>query len=115
MEYSIYHFDTITGTSLPDDEEVTWYYSVYNTDSPLCVGTIPKRTPICSEKNAVILQDDFGNWTDMMKSYSTLTDVLMEYEDKADTTSYHLQKPALHKIYNSVELHEYQHQFMNEK
>lgn len=91
IEYGIYHYDILDGTSIPDDEEVTWYYSVYNTDSPMCVGIIPKGTPICSEKNAVILQDDFGNRTGMLKAYSTLNDVLMEDEDKAGTTSYHLQ------------------------
>lgn len=91
VEYGIYHYDILSGTSLPDDEKVTWYYSVYNTDSPLCIGTIPKGTPICSEKNAVILQDDFGNRTGMLKSYSTMNDVLMENENKAGTTGYHLQ------------------------
>ena len=99
VEYGVYHLDVMSGTSIPDDEEVTWYYSVYNTDSPLCVGTIPKGTPICSEKNAVILQDNFTvnkdendeTRTGMLKAYSSLNDVLMEDEDKAGTTSYHLQ------------------------
>ncbi len=99
VEYGVYHLDVLAGTSIPDDENVTWYYSVYNTDSPLCVGTIPKGTPICSEKNAVILKDNFtvngdGNdetRTGMQKAYSSLNDVLMEDEDKAGTTSYHLQ------------------------
>mgnify|MGYP004699509937 CR=1 FL=1 len=40
VEYGIYHYDILSGTSLSDDEKVTWYYSVYNTDSPLCIGTI---------------------------------------------------------------------------
>ena len=99
IEYGVYHLDVLSGTSIPDDENVTWYYSVYNTDSPLCAGTIPKGTPICSEKNAVILQDNFTvsgddndeTRTGMLKAYSTLNDVLMEDEDKAGTTSYHLQ------------------------
>ena len=91
VRYGVYTYDTIYGTSIPDDETITWYYSVYNTDSPLCVGTIPKGTPICSEKNAVILEDDMGSRTGMMKAYSTLNDVLMEDEDSAGTTSYHLQ------------------------
>ncbi len=98
IEYGVYHLDVLSGTSIPDDEEVTWYYSVYNTDSPICVGIIPKGTPICSEKNAVILEDNFDESGDsdetrfgMQKAYSTLNDVLMEDEDKAGTTSYHLQ------------------------
>lgn len=53
-------------------------YKPYNTDSPLCKGTVTKGTPVCLESEQIKFTDEFGNRTGQMKVLSTKADLLSD-------------------------------------
>lgn len=57
----------------------------------LFTGIVPKGTPVCEERDQIILGDASGNETVAFKSYSTSKDGLMKAESDGSTLSYQNQ------------------------
>jgi len=57
----------------------------------LYTGTVPAGTPICDERDQIILGDAFGNQAVAFKSYSTAVDGLMKDEGDNSTLQYQNQ------------------------